>query len=54
LTRVGIKDLHVRIVAPRNLFIEFVHEVRSATRLPLRERRKSLKFIKDLRSAGLN
>jgi len=29
-----IKDLYLRIVAPRNLFIEFIHEVRSATRLP--------------------
>jgi len=29
-----IKDLHLQIVAPRNLFIEFIHEVRSATRLP--------------------
>jgi len=30
-----IKDLYLRIVAPRILmFIEFVHEVRSATRLP--------------------
>jgi len=38
LERVGIqtkKDLYLRIVAPRNLFIEFVHEVRSATRLPI-------------------
>jgi len=35
-----IKDLHLRIVAPRNLFIEFIHEVRSATRSPLRERGK--------------
>jgi len=24
-----IKDLHLRIVAPHNLFIEFMHEVRS-------------------------
>jgi len=35
-----IKDLYLRIVAPRNLFIEFIHEVRSATRLPLGERGK--------------
>jgi len=37
LVRVGIetnKDHYLRIVAPRNLFIEFIHEVRSATRLP--------------------
>jgi len=26
-----IKDLYMRIVAPRNLFIEFIHEVRRAT-----------------------
>jgi len=44
----------MRIVAPRNLFIEFMHEVRSATRLPLRECRKSLKFIKDFQRARLN
>jgi len=30
-----IKDLYVRIVAPRNLFIKFIHEVRSATRFPI-------------------
>jgi len=30
-----IKDLYLRIVAPRNFFIEFMHEVRSATRLPI-------------------
>jgi len=29
------KDLFLRIVAPRNLFIELIHEVRSATRLPI-------------------
>ena len=49
-----IKDLHLRIVAPRNLFIEFIHEVRSATRSPLRERGKSLQFVKDLKGASLN
>jgi len=26
-----IKDLYLRIVAPHNLFIEFVHEVQSTT-----------------------
>jgi len=26
-----MKDLYLRIVAPRNLFIEFMHEVPSAT-----------------------
>jgi len=30
-----IKDLYLRIVAPCNLFIEFIHEVRSSTRLPI-------------------
>ena len=54
-----IKDLYLRIVAPRSLFIEFMHEVRSVTRLPiaikLREGRKSLKFIiKDFKGARLN
>jgi len=49
-----IKDLYLRIVAPRNLFIEFTHEVRSATRLPLRECGKSLKFIKDFKGFRLN
>ena len=48
----------MRIVAPRNLFIEFMHEVRRATRLPiertLRECRKSLKFIKNFKGARLN
>jgi len=28
----------MRIVAPRNLFIEFMHEVRSATRLPTEQK----------------
>jgi len=37
-----IKDLCLRIVAPRNLFIEFIHEVRSATRLPIDRTWKSL------------
>jgi len=30
-----VKDLYLRIVAPRYLFIEFIHEVRSTTRLPV-------------------
>ena len=37
-----IKDLYLRIVAPCNLFVEFIHEVRSATRLPIEKTRKSL------------
>jgi len=44
-----IKDLYLRIVAPHNLFIEFMHEVRSATRSPTERMRK--KFIKDLKGA---
>jgi len=35
----------MRIVAPCNLFIEFIHEVRSATRLPIERTRKSLSKI---------
>jgi len=38
-------DLYLRIVAPRNLFIKFMHEVQSA---------KSLQFDKDLKGARLN
>jgi len=41
-----IKDLYLKIVAPRNLFIEFIYEVRSATRLPIERTRKSLLKIK--------
>jgi len=44
----------MRIVATCNLFIEFIHKVRSATRLPLREHWKSLQFVKDLKGARLN
>jgi len=29
-----IKDLYLRIVASRNVFIKFIHEVQCATRLP--------------------
>jgi len=36
------KDLYLSIVAPRNLFIEFIHEVRSATRLPIERTREVL------------
>jgi len=35
-----MKDLYLRIVAPRNFFIEFIHEVRSWPDSPLRERGK--------------
>jgi len=35
-----IKDLYLSIVAPRNLFIEFIHEVRSA--IPIVRTWKSL------------
>ena len=37
-----IKDLYLRSVAPRKLFIEFTREVRSAIRLPIERTRKSL------------
>jgi len=37
------------IVALRKLFMEFMHEVRSAIRLPLSECRKSLKISKVLK-----
>ena len=53
LTRVGIqiKDLDLCIVAPRNLFSEFMLEYEARRYSPLRERRKSLKFIKDFKRA---
>jgi len=57
LTRVGfkeIKDLYLRIAALRNLFIEFKHEVRSATRLAIERTQESLNFIKDFKRARLN
>jgi len=41
-----IKDLYLRIVAPRNLFMEFMHEVRSATRLPIETILKSGSLLK--------
>jgi len=44
-----IKDLYLRIAAPRNLFIEFMHEVRSATGLPTE--RTWFKLIKDLKGS---
>jgi len=37
-----IKNLYLRIVAPCNLFIEFIHEMRCATRLPIERTRKRL------------
>jgi len=49
-----IKDFYLRIVAPRNLFIEFMHEVRSATRLPIERTQKVFKFIKDFKRTRLN
>jgi len=45
LVRMGIQTNQgsfLRIVAPRNLFIEFMHEVRSATLLLIARMRKSL------------
>ena len=49
-----IKDLYVRIVAPHNLFVEFMHEVQSTTQLPIERTWKSLKFVKDLKGVRLN
>jgi len=49
-----IKDIFLRVAAPHNLFIEFIHEVRSATGSPLRERGKSLEFVKVLKGVRLN
>jgi len=46
-----IKDLYVNIVTPHNLFIEFIHKVRSTTRLPVEN---ALKFAKDLKGVRLN
>jgi len=40
-----IKDLYIRIVVPRNLFIEFTHEVQSATRLPIERTQKAFKSL---------
>jgi len=40
-----IKDLYLRIVAARYLFIEFIHEGRSATRLPIERTRKVFKSL---------
>jgi len=33
-----IEDLYLRIVATHNLFIEFMHQVWSTTRLPIESR----------------
>jgi len=38
-----IKDLYMRIVATPKLFIEFMHELRSATRLPIERTPKVFK-----------
>jgi len=38
-----IKDLYSGIVAPRNVFIKFIHEVQSATRLPIERTRNVFK-----------
>ena len=37
-----IVHTYLRIVAPRNFFIEFIHEVRSATRITIERTRKCL------------
>jgi len=49
-----IKDHHPRIVTPRNLFIEFIQGCETRPDSPLRERGKSLQFVKDLKGARLN
>ena len=52
-----IKDLYLRTVAPRNLFIEFIHEVRCGTRLPIERTENvggSWQFVGDLKGARLN
>jgi len=42
------------IVAPRNLFIEFMHVAQTATQLPTERSFKSLNFSKDFKCATLN
>jgi len=50
-----IKDLYLRIAAPRNLFIEFIHKVRSASRFPIERTQKVFKVdFKDLKGVRLN
>jgi len=39
-----VKDIYMRIVAPRNLFIEFMHKLLAQPNSPLRECGKSLKI----------
>jgi len=43
LVRVGIQTNDLRVVAPCNLFVEFIPEVRSVTRLPTERTRKVFK-----------
>jgi len=38
----------MRIVAPRNLFIEFIHEVWSVTQLPIERKQKVFKSTAEL------
>ena len=45
-------DLYLRIVAPPNLFIEFVHEVRSTTRLLTEITQKIFQDLKGVRLNG--
>ena len=44
----------MRIVAPRNLLIGFIHEVQDQPNSQLRENGKSLQFLKDLKGARSN
>ena len=48
-----IKDLYLRIIVPRNVFIEFITRCEGRPDSPLRERGKSLQFVKDLKGAKL-
>jgi len=49
-----IKDLHLRIVAPHNLFTKFIHKVCSMTRLPIGRTWKVFEFVKDLKGFRLS
>jgi len=43
-----IKDLYLRIVAPCNLFIEFIHDVRSVAQLLIERTQKRLLKIEKM------
>jgi len=48
------KDLYMRIVAPRNFLSHLYTRFEARPDSPLRERGKSLKFVKDFKRARLN